>query len=137
MLQSPIVEDAIFMPHVTFEGRLPALSSPTVRDDRHCHVLGKHALDLPDHLPALRSIALSRLLLDKLVHLRVAVFGVIQLRMTGEEGRETHIGIVVRTGDRAHKLNKPIRTPFLGSNAQHTVDLVDLVDLVARTPPDR
>jgi hypothetical protein len=74
--------------------RLPARCAEVVPDDRSCPVLLQSLVNLPNELLALFLVGFSRLLVEDLLDLTIAIAGVIPLRPAGVVLVELLVGIV-------------------------------------------
>src|SRR5215470_14131589 len=102
IIQAPVVVEAIVLQNEALYVGLPAQASYALRDDGSRHVLGKLLLDIPDELSALGEIGFVGLRLDQLLHIGVAILGVVALRTAGVVLVEVDIGVVDGTGGEIH-----------------------------------
>ena len=81
ILETPVVVDAVFLPHVVLDLRMPALRGAAVIQNRAGDIVGQLALDLPDDLAALIVVTLLTLRGQQRVDLKIAVFREIIVRL--------------------------------------------------------
>ena len=73
---------------------MPACREPVVEKDRPGAILLQLLVDFEDQVAALLLILFHRLLIEQLVHLRIAITGVITIRAAGVIFIELRVGIV-------------------------------------------
>ena len=129
---------------------MPAGAASIVVDDRPRHLIGEHALDLPDDLAALLDVRLLRLLVEELLDVRRAVARVVRLRLAGVGALQHGVRIVDADTRRVHAdgvvlLDQPA-VPDRRLDQLHRgveIDAVELIDedhgrvLVGREVPGR
>src|SRR6202047_740973 len=82
VLHAPAVEDAVDQHRQPLHPRLPARRAAAVIDDRPGAVLRQLPFDLPYELLPILPIGFHRLLVDQLVHVRVAISIIVHFRRT-------------------------------------------------------
>src|SRR5215469_14758809 len=95
----PAVVDAVGHCRQSPDIGLPASSAASVIDDGPGALLLQSLVDLPNELPALFLVRLSRLSVEQLLDLAIAVAGVIARRIAGVILVELLVGIIDGTGD--------------------------------------
>src|SRR5260370_27698024 len=82
VLHAPAVEDAVDHYRQPLHPRLPARRAAAVIDDRPGAVLRQLPFDLPSDLLPILPVGFHRLLVDQLVHVRVAISIIVHFRTT-------------------------------------------------------
>src|SRR5215469_2814034 len=93
VLHTPAVGNAVDHDRQPFHIGLPAAATSIVKDDRAGTVLGELPFDFPNQSSARLLIGLSRLLIDQLVDLRIAVAVVVQISAAPVEQVKVLVGV--------------------------------------------
>src|SRR6266404_1172846 len=93
VFHAPAVEDAVDHDGQSLDVGLPAGSLAGIKYDGAGAVIGQLAFDRPQQLLAPSFVGLDRLLLDQLVHLRVAIAVPVQARTASGKQIENLVGV--------------------------------------------
>src|SRR5262249_20070962 len=94
VLEPGVIIDAVGVGGVALDVGVPAVPRQAVLDDWPRGILDQDTLNLPNQLAPLLPIDLLRLFCQQLIDFRIAILGVIPLRLAGIIFHEVAVGVV-------------------------------------------